>query len=80
MLKQLSWLLLLALLTVLLSVLAWQRLQQIELSLDEALFNVDAGSSAIQLCHRWQQQGRLNKLDCQLLRVYLKLNPSAAAV
>ncbi|MEH8018558.1 endolytic transglycosylase MltG [Rheinheimera muenzenbergensis] len=58
----------------------WYSLQQAQLQLDSDLYPVAAGSSAGQLCHNWQQQGRLSSADCLLLRIYLKLNPAAAHV
>ena len=80
MLKRLWWLVLLSIIAAGAVYVGWHSLQQAKLQLDAPLYTVPAGSTAMQLCQRWQQQGRLTKSECLLLRVYLKLNPDAALV
>lgn len=81
MLKRLLWIvLLLSVMATAALYMGWHSLQQAKLQLDAALYTVPSGISAMQLCQRWQQQGRLTKTECLLLRVYLKLNPDAALV
>ncbi len=80
MLKRLTLLLMLFVMSAAAVYVAWFSLKQAELQFDDALVTVPAGSSAIQLCYSWQQQGRLTKTQCTLLRLYLKLQPAAAAV
>ncbi len=60
--------------------LAWSGLKQVRLEFEQPLYTVPGGSSAAQLCHNWQQQGRVSATDCLLLKAYLKFNPAAAAV
>lgn len=80
MLKRLSWLLIAAAVMAAAGYFSWYNLKHTQLQLDSGLYTVASGSSAIQLCQGWQQQGRLSATHCLLLRAYLKLNPDAAAV
>ena len=79
MVKRAFWLSGVLALTLTLLYAGWHRLQQVPLAL-ETIYTVPAGSSASQLCYRWQQQGKLSATDCLLLRFYLKLAPEAAQV
>lgn len=80
MVKRTSWFAIIATALAVGGYLSWYSLKHAELQLEHGLYTVASGSSAIQLCQRWQQQGRLSTADCLLLRAYLKLNPDAAAV
>ncbi|MEH8020872.1 endolytic transglycosylase MltG [Rheinheimera metallidurans] len=54
--------------------------QQISLALPERIYTVPSGSSAAQLCQRWQQQQLLSTAECLSLKLYLKLHPAEATV
>lgn len=54
--------------------------QHIELPLTPGIHTVASGSSAAKLCWLWQQQLLLNNTQCLMLKLYLKLHPSEAAV
>ena len=54
--------------------------QHIALPLAPGIHTVASGSTAAQLCRLWLQQQLLNSSQCLLLKLYLKLHPSEAAV
>lgn len=84
MVKKLKWLSLLAIAATVLLLGAYfalvNHIAQVSLQLPAGIHQVNAGSSALSLCRQWQQQRFISSADCQLLRLYLKLNPSEGAV
>ncbi|GAB2924500.1 endolytic transglycosylase MltG [Rheinheimera gaetbuli] len=80
MVKLTSWLATIATALAAAGYLSWYSLKHAELRLEHGLYTVASGSSAIQLCQRWQQQGLLSPAHCLLLRAYLKLYPQKGAV